>query len=200
MAVAASALAGVDSDPAATPGGRFGSSLAAPSPDLLGSSPDVAAAQQLGVEPWPLDWFSDLPADDLTGKWDFDPANSDPMLTDWADLEVYYEINQQGGFIVLDFRVTGAQSNNQTHRWDGTISRFERAGRQVEEAARWTDAGRVLEIAGRHWDPGSPEERTYYRFTYEVDGDVLTFVQESDGVRTVWRFNRDRGVVASPGH
>ncbi len=170
---------------------------------LLGGAPpgvaagppraDASPMRQLGVEPWPVDWFTDLPADDLTGKWIFDAASSDPMLDAWADSEVYYEINQQAGSIIMDFRVPGMQSNQQIYRWDSTISRFERSGREVEEAARWADAGRMLEIAGRHWDPATPEDRTYYRFTYEVDGDVLTFVQESDSGSTVWRFHRERG-------
>lgn len=146
--------------------------------------------QDIGTRPWPEDWFSDLPAVDLTGEWVFDPEASDPMLSSWEGQRVAYEIQQQGAFIILDFKVPGSQSNRQRYSWDGTIQRFERGGRLVEEAARWTEAGRVLEVAGRHWDPETPEEREEYRFTYTARGEVLEFVQESATGRTVWRFDR----------
>lgn len=152
-----------------------------------------AAAQEgqdIGVRPWPVDWFSDLPAVDLTGEWLFNAGTSDPMLATWEGQRVVYEISQQGAFVILDFKVPGSQSNRQRYSWDGTIQRFERGGRLVEEAARWTEAGRVLEIAGRHWDPQSPEEREEYRFTYTLRGDVLTFVQRNATGETVWRFDR----------
>jgi len=128
----------------------------------------------------------------MTGSWLFDPDGSDPMPESWQGKEVRYEINQQGAFIVLDFRVPGSGSNEQTYRWDSTIARFERGGRLVEEAARWTEAGRMLEIAGRHWDPATPEDRTTYRFAYTLRGDVLTFVTEDETGRTAWRFRRER--------
>jgi hypothetical protein len=140
-----------------------------------------------------VDWFSDLPAVDLTGTWTFDASRSDPMLSDWQDAEVSYEINQQAAFIILEFKVPGSQSNTQRYRWDGTIQRFERGGRVVEEAARWTEAGRTLQIAGRHWDPTEPEEREEYGFFYRMRGDELEFVQENASGRTVWRFRRQQG-------
>lgn len=158
---------------------------------LLIAAPAAAQEpQDADARPWPVDWFSDLPAVDLTGEWVFNPDASDPMLSSWEGLRVAYDIRQQGAFIILDFDVPGSQSNRQRYSWDGTIQRFERGGRLVEEAARWTDAGRVLEIAGRHWNPESPGEREEYRFTYTVADDVLTFVQENSTGRTVWRFDR----------
>ena len=42
-----------------------------------------ASAQQLERETWPPDWFTDLPAVDMTGTWVFDAAASDPMLDAW---------------------------------------------------------------------------------------------------------------------
>ena len=148
--------------------------------------------QQIGVEVWPPDWLTDMPAVELTGTWLFDPDTSDPMIDAWASSEIRYEINQQGAFIVLDFRVKDSESNTQSYRWDATIQRFERGGRQVEEAARWTDAGRMLEIVGRHWSAETPEERIEYRFTYTARNNVLTFVQENESGTTVWRFARQR--------
>ena len=62
----------------------------------------------------------------------------------------------------------------------------------VEEAARWTEAGRMLEVLGRHWDPAVPDEKADYRFTYEMRGEELTFVQESESGTTVWRFAKER--------
>jgi hypothetical protein len=139
-----------------------------------------------------VDWFSDLPAVDLSGTWVFDPAQSDPMLAEWSEHEVRYEIRQESARIILDFRVGEAGINTQTYRWDGTIQRFERGDRQVQEAARWTDAGETLEVAGRHWSPLAPDERVHYRFAYSRRGDVLTFVQENDAGRTRWAFVRGR--------
>ncbi len=105
---------------------------------------------------------------------------------------VKYVISHQAAFIVLEFQVPEVQSNTQRYSWNGVIQRFERGPRQVEEAARWTDAGRMLEIVGRDWDPTVSEERSEYRFTYVMDGDQLTFVQESESGTTVWRFSRQR--------
>ncbi len=157
---------------------------------------------QLGAEIWPVDWFTDMPAVELTGTWLFDPDASDPMVAAWAESEIRYEINQQAAFIVLDFQVKGIESNTQTYRWGATIERFERGGRQVEEAARWTGAGRVLEIIGRHWNPSSPDDKIDYRFTYRAQSDVLTFVQENESGATVWRFVLERipaeGTAAKP--
>jgi hypothetical protein len=169
--------------------------VAAASMHAIRAPAPLAAAkgpQEVGTRPWPEDWFSDLPAVDMTGTWVFDADGSDPMLAVWQDREVKYEINQQAAFILLEFVVPGSQSNTQRYSWDGTIHRFERGGRTVEEAARWTRAGRMLEIAGRHWDPTAPEDRTEYRFTYEVRGDRLVFTQESDTGTTIWRFDRVR--------
>ncbi len=156
---------------------------------FLGSG---ARAQQPERDAWPGDWLSDFPAVDMTGTWLFDPAVSDPMIGAWEGHEVMYVISHQAAFIMLEFRVPGVQSNMQRYTWHGTIQRFERAGRQVEEAARWTDGGRLFEVAGRHWDPTAPEDRSEYRFTYEVIGDQLTFVQESETGKTAWRFSRQR--------
>ena len=50
----------------------------------------------------------------------------------------------------------------------------------------------MLEIVGRDWNPAVSEERREYRFTYVMAGDQLTFVQESESGRTVWRFSRQR--------
>ena len=160
---------------------------------LSASTASASAQEGIGVRPWPENWFSDLPAVDMTGTWVFDPAGSDPMLADWQGREVIYEINHQAAFIILEFRVQGAQSNTQRYNWDGTIQRFERGGRVVEEAARWTDAGRTLQIAGRHWDPTEPEDRVEYGFRYRMRGDVLDFVQDNDTGNTVWRFQRREG-------
>jgi hypothetical protein len=165
---------------------------------LAGVGPAAAAPQdpvqdlQLGSEVWPKDFFSDLPALDLTGTWTFDAADSDPMLSDWAEHEVIYEVTQHSAYIVLDFRVPGIESNTQRYRWDSQVEHFERGGRNVEEAARWTRAGSVLEVIGRHWNPATPNEREEYRFTYEVRGDQLIFVQSSDSGSTTWRFSRVR--------
>jgi len=134
----------------------------------------------------------------MTGEWTFNAGASDPMLSSWQDRVVKYRINQQAAFIVLEFLVEGSQSNTQRYTWDGTIQRFERGGRQVEEAARWTDAGRTLEIAGRHWDPTEPEERVEYRFAYRMKGDRLEFVQSDEAGETVWRFDHVRGGVPAP--
>lgn len=150
------------------------------------------SAQQPGREVWPRDWFSDLPAVDMTGTWVFDAAASDPMLDSWEGRGVTYVISQQAAFIVLEFQVREMEANKHRYSWNGVIQRFERGGRQVEEAARWTEAGRMLEIVGRDWDPAVPEERREYRFTYVMNGDQLTFVQESETGRTVWRFSRQR--------
>ena len=152
----------------------------------------AAAVQQLGGNVWPSDWFSDLPAVDMTGTWLFDAAASDPMLESWKGRGVKYVISHQAAFIVLEFQVPEVQSSTQRYSWNGVIQRFERGPRQVEEAARWTEAGRMLEIVGRDWDPTVSEERSEYRFTYVMDGDQLTFVQESESGRTVWRFSRQR--------
>ena len=114
------------------------------------------------------------------------------MLSEWVEREVRYVINQPSAFIVLEFRAGNEQANAQTYRWDGTIKEFQRGDRQVQEAARWTRAGRRLEVVGRHWNPEEPEAVEHYRFTYEHDGDVLTFVQENESGRTVWRFVKER--------
>ena len=113
------------------------------------------------------------------------------MIDAWAASEIRYEINQQGAFIVLEFRVADVESNTQSYRWDARIERFERGGWQVEEAARWTDAGRMLEIVGRHWSFETPEQKSAYRFTYTARNNVLTFVQENEFGTTVWRFVRE---------
>lgn len=160
---------------------------------VLGYAAAARAQEGIGSRPWPMDWFSDLPSVDMTGTWVFDPSTSDPMLVVWQDRDVSYEINHQAAFIILEFKVRGAESNVQRYRWDGTIQQFERGGRLVEEAARWTDAGRTLQVAGRHWDPGEPDVRVEYRFSYRMRGDVLEFVQENDTGNTVWRFRRERG-------
>ena len=151
-----------------------------------------AAGHPRQQEIWPPDWFTDLPSVDLSGSWLFDATQSDPMLGEWADLEVRYVIDHQSAFIALEFRADSERANAQTYRWDGTIEEFERGDRQVQEAARWTRAGRRLEVAGRHWSPDDPEAVEHYRFTYELRGEVLTFVQESESGQTVWRFVKER--------
>ena len=114
------------------------------------------------------------------------------MIDAWAASEIRYEISQQATFIVLDFRVKDVASNRQSYRWGATVEHFERGGLQVQEAARWTNAGRTLEVVGRHWDPQTPEQKTEYRFTYAERAGVLTFVQENESGATVWRFVRER--------
>ena len=158
---------------------------------LLPISGNASGLQQQ-QESWPPDWFTDLPAVDLSGSWLFDAERSDPMLGEWAEREVRYVIDQRSASILLEFRAGGEQANAQTYRWDGVIKEFQRGARQVQEAARWTLAGRRLEVAGRHWNPGEPEALEHYRFTYETRGDVLTFVQENESGRTVWRFVKER--------
>ena len=133
-----------------------------------------------------------MPALELTGTWTFDAETSDPMIDAWAAQEVRYQIEQHAAFIVLDFQVEDTQNNTQTYGWNGTIERFERGGRLVEEAARWTDAGRTLEIVGRHWAPNTPAEKTEYRFTYTARNNILTFVQVNESGTTTWRFLRER--------
>ncbi len=156
------------------------------------SSQEQQQQQQIGIDVWPLDWLTDMPAVELTGTWLFDPEISDPMVGAWATHEIRYEINQQGAFIVLDFRVKDVESNTQSYSWDAKIQRFERGGRRVEEAARWTDGGRMLEVVGRHWSPETPEQKSEYRFAYTARNNVLTFVQENESGTTVWRFVRER--------
>ncbi len=158
---------------------------------LLPISGNASGLQQQ-QEIWLPDWFTDLPAVDLSGSWLFDAEHSDPMLREWAEGEVRYVINHQPAFIVLEFRAGSEPTNAQTYRWDGTIAEFQRGARQVQEAARWTRAGRRLEVVGRHWDPEEPEAVEHYRFTYEPRGDVLTFVQENESGRTVWLFVKER--------
>lgn len=159
----------------------------------LGTWIPARAAQDNVVLESPGDaWISDVPSVDFTGTWVFDPDSSDPMLETWAGREVVYEITQGPGNIVLEFRVEGGSANRQLYRWDGTVNRFERGGRQVEERARWTDAGRVLEVRGEHWDTTAPDDVTGYRFRYELSGDVLTFRQTDASGTTVWRFVRRR--------
>jgi len=151
------------------------------------------AQDDVGLEGPGDAWISDVPAVELTGTWVFDPDSSDPMLESWEGREVVYEITQGAGNIILEFQVGGGSANRQAYRWDGTVKGFARGGRQVEERARWTDAGRVLEIYGKHWDPMAPEEVTEYWFRYELSGDVLTFTQtDASGGTTVWRFQRRR--------
>lgn len=128
----------------------------------------------------------------MTGTWVFDAAASDPMIDAWSGGEVKYVIVHQAAFIVLEFQVPEMGVNTQRYSWNGIVHRFDRGGRQVEEAARWTEAGRMLEIVGRDWDPMRPEERSEYRFTYTMNGDHLTFVQEAGSGTTVWRFSRQR--------
>ena len=148
--------------------------------------------QEPGAQPWPQDWLSDIPLVDLSGTWVFDPQGSDPMLEPWRDREVRYEIGQHPAHIVLEFRVEGGRSNTQTYRWDGTVHRFQRDVRNVEEAARWTRGGRKLEVRGRHWDPETPDEIVEYSFSYERRGPVLTFIQGNATGTTVWRFVLER--------
>ena len=156
----------------------------------LGAPGSSAAAQDpQGV--WPRDWSTDLPAVDLSGTWVLNAEHSDPLPTDWQDLKVEYLITQLSAHIQLVFTV-GVEQNGQTYRWDNKIEQFERGGRLVEETARWAEGGRVFEVRGRHWNPQEPEVKDEYRFTYTVRGEELTFVQESRGGKTTWRFDLDR--------
>lgn len=158
----------------------------------LGAVRLVGAQEDLRLEGPSDAWISDVPAVDLSGTWVFDPESSDPMLEGWEGREVVYDISQGPGTIILEFRVEEGSTSRQAYRWDGTIRRFERGGRKVEERARWTEAGRVLEIQGKHWDPTAPEEVTEYGMRYELSGDVLSFIQTDAGGRILWRFTRRR--------
>lgn len=159
---------------------------------VVGAWSPAEAQDDVILDGPPDAWISDVPTVDLSGTWVFDPDSSDPMLEGWEGRRVVYEITQALGRIVLEFRVEEGSTNRQSYRWDGTVKRFERGGRQVEERARWTDAGRVLEIHGKHWDSTAPEEATEYSFRYELSGDVLSFHQIGAAGRTVWRFVRRR--------
>lgn len=150
------------------------------------------ASVQEVADDWPRGWISDVPSVDLTGDWVFLPERSDPMLEVWRDREVSYRIDQYPTHIVLEFRAQGGASNTQTYRWDGTVHRFERDTTEVEEMARWTAAGRELEVEGRWWESASPAEVHAYAFRYSVAGNVLSFVQRDDSGTTTWRFLRQR--------
>jgi len=140
---------------------------------------------------WPENWATDLPAVDLSGTWVLNAENSDSLPSDWEGKKVEYLITQLSANIQLVFTV-GVEQNGQTYRWDNKIERFERGGRQIEEAARWGRGGRVLEVRGRHWNPQEPDVKEEYLFSYTVRGEELTFVQESRGGKTTWRFDLDR--------
>ena len=58
------------------------------------------------------------------------------MIDAWAASEIRYEINQQGAFIVLEFRVADVESNTQSYRWDARIERFELSLIHISEPTR----------------------------------------------------------------
>ena len=160
----------------------------------------AAAARQQPIVPFPDDdeawpppgWVSDIPLVDLTGTWGFDPQASDPMIEIWRDKKVSYRIDQQSSFIVLEFLVGEGQTSQQRYLWNGTVHRFQRGAADVEEMARWSAAGRTLEVIGRGWDRDAPDEINYYSLRYVTRGRQLTFVQENDTGKTVWVFDRER--------
>ncbi|MFQ5742073.1 MAG: hypothetical protein ACE5HV_00635 [Acidobacteriota bacterium] len=141
---------------------------------------------------WPTGWVSDFPAVDFSGSWRFDAGHSDPMLEVWRGRQISYRIDQQPSHIVLEFVVEGGHTSTQTYRWDGTVHRYEKGMTQVEEIARWTGAGRILEVAGHRWPLNTPDRVESYTFRYQVAADVLSFSQVNDTGTTVWKFVRSR--------
>jgi len=141
---------------------------------------------------WSEGWVTDIPVVDLTGSWLFDPDASDPMIAAWRDREVRYQITQQPNHIDFEFNVEGGFSTLQTYRWDGTVTRFSRSGAEVEEIARWTRAGRVLEVRGRWWPEDTPNDVTTYELSYELSVFKITFTQTNESGSTVWTFVKER--------
>lgn len=156
---------------------------------FLSLSPALTLQQE---DVWSQGWLSDIPVVDLSGSWRFDPGSSDAMVAEWAGREIHYQIQQNPTHIVLDFEVEGGYSSQQRYRWDGTVRRSTRDSTVIEEIARWTEAGRALEVAGRWWLQDTPDEITTYRLRYEMRFDRLTFVQTNATGTTVWRFVRER--------
>ena len=136
--------------------------------------------------------MSDIPVVDLTGSWLFDPDASDPMIEAWRDREVRYQISQQPDHIDFEFLVEGGYSTKQSYRWDGTVTRFDRSGAQVEEIARWTDAGRVFEVRGRWWPEDTPDDIAVYELRYALHILEITFTQTNESGSTVWTFVKER--------
>ena len=153
-------------------------------------------AQQRQDQPrrdvWSEGWVSDIPVVDLTGSWLFDPDASDPMAEAWREREVRYEVSQQPDHIDFEFVVEGGYSVAQSYRWDGTVTRFNRSGAEVEEIARWTDAGRVFEIRGRWWQGDTPDDVAVYELRYTLRFFEITLTQTNDTGSTVWTFVKER--------
>lgn len=141
---------------------------------------------------WSEGWVSDIPVVELTGTWLFDPKSSDPMVEAWREREVRYQISQQPDHIDFEFVVEGGYSILRSYRWDGTVTRFNRSGSEVEEIARWTDAGRVFEVRGRRWLEETPDDVTNYELRYEMRIFKITFTQTNHSGSTVWTFTRER--------
>ena len=158
-----------------------------------GSSMDLQErADRTRRDIWSEGWVSDIPTVDLTGTWLFDDAASDPMIEAWRDREVRYQISQQPDHIDFEFMVEGGYSTVQSYRWDGTVTRFNRTGSEVEEIARWTDAGRVFEVRGHWWPEDTPDEITVYELRYALRIFRFTFTQTNDSGSTVWTFVKER--------
>jgi len=155
-----------------------------------------AAQQPQGNTPPEMGWtpvVSELPLVDLSGSWRFLPRDSDPMVQQWRDAAVLYEIQQLADRILLDLHPDeDARSTARAYRWDGAVEEFENGSAEVRERAFWADGGRMLVIEGRWWDPAAPRELDAYTFRYSLDGpDRLVFVQENDSGETVWIFERE---------
>ncbi len=141
---------------------------------------------------WSEGWVSDIPVVDMTGSWLFDSDASDPMVEAWRERDVRYQISQQPDHIDFEFIVEGGYSIEQSYRWDGTVRRFNRNGSEVEEIARWTDAGRVFQIRGRRSPEDAPDDIMAYELRYELGIFKFTFTQTNETGSTVWTFVKER--------
>ena len=148
-----------------------------------------------GREDPELNWsprISDMPMTDLTGEWVFDSAGSDPMVEVWRDRRILYSIEQQPGYIRLEFRPENGRPNIRTYRWDGGVAKFERGEAEVRERGLWTDGGDAFEIEGRWWNFDDTATIHSYRFSYRVERALLEFSQSDEHGETVWRFRREQ--------
>jgi len=150
------------------------------------------AGDRMARDVWSEGWVSDIPVVELTGSWLFDPKASDPMVEAWRDREVRYRISQEPDHIDFEFLVEGGYSTLQSYRWDGTVTRFNRSGAEVEEIARWTNAGRVFEVRGRWWSEDTPADITTYELRYALRIFRITFTQTNDTGTTEWTFVKER--------
>ena len=138
-----------------------------------------------------LPWISDVPIVDLSGNWAFEPDRSDPMIGEWRERSVTYEVYQHLDRIILRFR-PGSDEILQNLTWTGGIVSRREGDTQIRERTRWTRGGRVFEVEGRWWRLDEPEpDPQHYAYRYELDGrDILVVTQEDEFGVTVWRFRR----------